>query len=89
MADVEPPAALVEFLDGIKLRMHVDVFMELSYDDVDDFVQYDAAAMQRFRENLLDAGIGPGHVEKITRTIDKLRGVVMVSRMVCSVSMMF
>jgi hypothetical protein len=69
----EPPDALVAFLDGIKLRVHVDVFMELCYDDVDDFVEYDAASLQRFRENLLDAGIGPGHVEKIVRAIDKLR----------------
>ena len=27
----EPPAALVAFLDGIKLGAHVDVFMKLSY----------------------------------------------------------
>ena len=47
--------------------------MELCYDDVDDFVNYDASALQRFRENLQDAGIGPGHVEKIVRAIDKLR----------------
>ena len=56
-----PPPELTDFLRGIKLQKLDTKLEELGYDDVDDFVEYNAAALQRFCENLHDAGIGPGH----------------------------
>ena len=50
-----------------------DALLKLGYDDVDDFPNYDEAALQGLRDNMATEGVPPGHVDKVVRAINKLR----------------
>ena len=50
-----------------------DALVKLGYDDVDDFANYDDAALQRLRDNMATECIPPGHADKVVRAINKLR----------------
>ena len=42
---VVPPPELTDFLRGIKLQQYDGVLAALGYDDVDDFANFDEAAL--------------------------------------------
>lgn len=67
------PDGLCNFLEGLKIPQHGATLVELGYDDVDDFCNFDSEALQAFKESCLGKGIPAGHVDKLMRAILKCR----------------
>ena len=71
---VLPPPALTTFLESIKLKKYDMLFVELGYDDVEDFANLDDAELAALCENLSAKNVLPPHVGKVRRAINKMRG---------------
>ena len=56
------------------MPQYESIFLEIGYDDVEDFANFDDRAVEIFRTNLEQNGVKSGHIDKLVRAINNRRG---------------
>lgn len=64
-----PLEEIKAFLRPLKVPQHAEVLFELGFDDVDDFKNFTASAVEGMRVALLGKAVPVGHVERILRAV--------------------